>query len=78
MSNPSAVLFQFALESLPHATLGRQAEVYGALADLAADNDQRMRLQAEAAACVNLLAEHEAHARRHEQLVLNFQQRSRR
>lgn len=76
MSNPAAILFDFALESLPNASLARQAQVYRAMAELSADSTQRATLTAEAEACDRMIADQLAHARRHQQLVLNFPRRA--
>lgn len=77
MLNPSAVISDFALESLPGAPLARQAELYRAFAQLSADREQRAKFTFEAETCERMLAEQIARESRQKQLLLDFKRRAR-
>jgi hypothetical protein len=72
MNRPAHVLIAFALESLPAASLTRQAEVYRAIAEMSARRSERARFERLAASCDEQIARQQAHANEHEQLVLDF------
>lgn len=76
MPAPSRILIAHALETAPGAALRRQADLYRAIAALTPDRTERARLEALAAGCDALLAQHAAHAAQQRELLLTFKKTS--
>lgn len=72
MTTPSRVLIAHALETAPGAALQRQADLYRAIAALSPDRTERARLEALAAGCETLIAQHADHSAQQRQLLLAF------
>lgn len=73
MPNPIQTLTGFALGALPTAPIEMQRDVYRALAELTpAVSPKRQRYAALAAHCEKEIAERDARAAEHQQLVLDF------
>lgn len=76
MKSPEQILHENVLKNLPKEPLATQADLYRALAALAATPQERANYGGEAAQCDALIAQHAAHAARHEQLVIDFRLRA--
>jgi hypothetical protein len=72
MSQPAKILIAHALETLPGASLPRQAELYRAVAEMTPGRAERRRFEEMATHCDALIAQHALLESKQQLLVLDF------